>query len=228
MFTTRKATTSLLAIAIVTLLAAAPVYGQAPAPTAHPYGFDPYAPSDAMWLRSFGAAIVAHTPLVDLATLDPYKPSDAALVRQLGGAMPLCCLDWYGPGLTFGPLLPLFPHAPGTRPGVRFRPLGDRDFRTADSTQADVPASSAAVPPTASTPSAMATIARPQANDGISIRYEGQTWITAGRAAPLAGSAFERVGQLGGSAVYKQARVNDNIIYVQTRDNLVAPFRVKP
>ena len=79
---------------VVPASAQTPSCEQAPAPTTHPYGFDPYKPSDAALLRDFGATLVAHTPLQELRRLDPYKPSEAALLRQLGGAFPLWGLEW--------------------------------------------------------------------------------------------------------------------------------------
>ena len=79
--------------AVVTLLAVVPASGQTPRaeppPAAeHPYGLDPYNPSDAALLREFGVTLVSQTPLAELRKLDPYKPSHAALLRQLGGGIP--------------------------------------------------------------------------------------------------------------------------------------------
>src|SRR5262247_305822 len=70
------------------------------APVSHPYGLDPYKPSDAQLRRIYGAALVGQTPVEDLATLDPYKPSDAELLRQSGGAIPLFYGYWNWPGPT--------------------------------------------------------------------------------------------------------------------------------
>jgi hypothetical protein len=78
------------------LLAAVPAGGQTLTPEPHPYGLDPYKPSDAALLRAYGSTLVAQTPLLELNQLDPYKPSHAALLRQLGGGMPLWShLSWY-------------------------------------------------------------------------------------------------------------------------------------
>jgi hypothetical protein len=71
------------------LLAATPAAAQNLVPEAHPYGLDPYNPSDAAVLRTYGSTLVAQTPLLQLRELDPYKPSHATLLRQLGGAMPI-------------------------------------------------------------------------------------------------------------------------------------------
>lgn len=63
----------LTALAIlVTLVATVPASGQspAPAPAEHPYGLDPYNPSDAALLREYGVTLVAQTPLVELRKLE--------------------------------------------------------------------------------------------------------------------------------------------------------------
>jgi hypothetical protein len=89
------------------LLAAAPAAAQTLlVPEAHPYGLDPYKPSDAAVLRSYGSALLAQTPLLQLRELDPYKPSHAELLRQLGGAMPLWShLSWYPMAPPLAPLM---------------------------------------------------------------------------------------------------------------------------
>jgi hypothetical protein len=224
MLAIRKATMSFFAIAAVTLLVAAPASGQVAVPAAHPYGLDPYAPTDAMWLRDFGAALTSQTPLLELATLDPYKPSEAALVRQAGGAIPLCCPDWYWRGPTFGPLLPSF--GSGTASAMRFPGMRGVNFMVPRPAPATVELAAAPAAEPAAT--AIVTLARPQGNTGVSIRYAGQIWISAGRAVLLQGSTFQRVGEYAGSPVYKQTSGSDDVIYVQTRDNLVAPFRRRP
>ena len=65
----------------VALLAAAPAAAQTSIPEEHPYGLDPYKPSDAAILRTWGSTLVAQTPLLELRHLDPYKPSHAALLE---------------------------------------------------------------------------------------------------------------------------------------------------
>ena len=65
-----------------------------------------YKPSDAAVLRSYGSALLAQTPLLQLRELDPYKPSHAELLRQLGGAMPLWShLSWYPMAPPLAPLM---------------------------------------------------------------------------------------------------------------------------
>ncbi len=119
----------LTAIAIVvTLLAVVPASGQTPEPAPcraaqeHPYGLDPYNPSDAALLREYGVTLVAQTPLVELRKLDPYKPSHAALLRQLGGGIPLWGWAWYAsPGPA--PLTPFSPVALMSSPTATTRDL---------------------------------------------------------------------------------------------------------
>ena len=79
---------------------------QAQVPEQHPYGLDPYKPSDVFLLRNYGATLVAQTPLLELRQLDPYKPSHAALLREIGGALPLWGLLWYPPPPMPAPLSP--------------------------------------------------------------------------------------------------------------------------
>jgi hypothetical protein len=78
------------------LFAAAPAAAQTVVPELHPYGLDPYKPSDAAILRSWGGTLVAQTPLLELRQLDPYKPSHAELLRQLGNGIPQWShFSWY-------------------------------------------------------------------------------------------------------------------------------------
>ncbi len=202
-----------IASCIVTLLAVSPAAAQGPTSTTQPYGLDPYTPSQAMWLRTYGPALVSQTPIAELATLDPYKPSDATLIRQLGGGIPACCLGWYWGGFPVARAMasPLRP----TPPATAAPSAGDAG-------------PSAVVPATYQPgPTSVATLARPATNDGVSVRYDGQTWISAGRAVPLETSLFERAGELAGFVVYRTRSANDGMIYVTTRNSLVAPYRLK-
>ncbi len=194
------------------VLLAATASAQTAANSNHPYGLDPYRPSDAAWLRNYGAVLAAQTPIRDLAALDPYRPTHAAVVRQLGGAIPLWTVDWFPVSPMFGPLTPAF-----------VRPLALQP--------SDGPAPALATPSAPQAPAgptSMATLDRPRSNDGISLRFDGQTWLVAGRAVPLDAARFVRIGEHGGAAVYKRADVSDAVIYVQSRGDLVAPFRAKP
>jgi hypothetical protein len=111
---------------VITLLAATPATAQTQLPELHPYGLDPYKPSDAAILRTYGSTLLAQTPLLELRQLDPYKPSHAALLRQLGNGVPQWShFNWYPNAPVPAPLmLPATPPAmsaasqPGATPGV--------------------------------------------------------------------------------------------------------------
>ena len=78
------------------LLAATPAAAQTVVPELHPYGLDPYKPSDAAILRNYGGTLLAQTPLLELRQLDPYKPSHAELLRQVGNGIPQWShFSWY-------------------------------------------------------------------------------------------------------------------------------------
>lgn len=215
----------IIAIGFITLLAVAPASAQVPQPAGHPYGLDPYTPSDAMWLRTYGAALVAQTPLLELATLDPYKPSDAALLRQIGGGIPVCCLDGYWPGIGFGAPRPESLRGLAAHPAV---PIGlPAGFIAIPTPSTDAVLSSPVAAASQTGPTSAVTLARPSTNDGISIRYDGQVWVSAGRAVPLQSAVFERVGEYSGFPVYRRPGT-DGVIYVPTRNDMMAPYRLKP
>lgn len=215
----------LITLTAACMMLAAAASAQTMAYPAHPYGLDPYKPSDAAWLREFGAALVAQTPTAALAALDPYKPSHAALRRQVGGGMPLWGPYWFwsGPGMPMA--LPTAVSA-GLPAGLAFPPADDA--RGLDVTLTTRPADSrtaAAAPPA---PTATATLARPQTNDGISIRFDGRTWVAAGRAVPRTTLNVVQTGEHAGAPVFKRTDVNEDAIYLQIRDDLLARFLAKP
>jgi hypothetical protein len=80
----------------LTLSTAAPAFAQTAVPELHPFGLDPYKPSDAALLRTYGGTLLAQTPLLELRQLDPYKPSHATLLRQIGNGIPQWShFNWY-------------------------------------------------------------------------------------------------------------------------------------
>lgn len=201
---------------IVTLAAATPAAGQTES-DANPYGLDPYKPSDAALLRAFGMTLVSQTPLPELATLDPYKPSHAALLRQIGGGLPLWGLAWF-PLQAPGPVMPLLQMAPATPSETMWlhrRPAQRRaDLEIAEAP--DLPA-----------PFWLATLRRPETNDGVWIAFAGGRWIASGKAIPFDAPAFEQVGKYGTFPVYRGTRADDGLIYIPTRGGLVTPYRAK-
>jgi hypothetical protein len=201
-------------VASVTLLGASPVRAQ-DGSDRHPYHLDPYKPSEAWLLRSYGATLVSQTPLSELRQLDPYKPSHAALLR-LGGALPLWAVwfEW--------PLV--------ARPAAAhvFEPADDREkrrHRPADAPGAIDDRVEMPVTSTPPAPTAIATLRRPESNDGVWIEFDGRRWIADGRAVPFVEGRFTRVGERGGHPVYRETAGASERIFIATADDLVAPFR---
>jgi hypothetical protein len=204
---------------IVPASAQTPSCEQAPASTTHPYGFDPYKPSDATLLRDYGATLVAHTPLQELRRLDPYKPSDAALLRELGGAFPLWGLEWY-----WGPVpAPLTPFAEPER-WMRRAPVAPPPMQGPAGT---APENEVRETVTPAQPSTMASLRPPESNDGVWIAYAEKRWILDGRPVPYESSAFQRVGEYGRFPVFRRMGVDEDVIYVPPRQGEVVPYRLK-
>jgi hypothetical protein len=203
----------------VTMLAAASAAGQTSESAEHPYGLDPYKPSDAALLRNYGGTLVAQTPLSELRKLDPYKPSHAALLRDLGGAFPLWGITWF-PAPLPASLTPFplsgFTALPPTSVTIQ-------QVAPPSASAADTSAVSDAV---TSPPSSITTLRRPENSDGVWITFAEQKWISAGKAVPFEASEFERVGENGIVPVFKRTRVNEEVIYLPTREGLVAPYRL--
>ena len=217
----------ILTAIIVILGIAAPASAQAPAceqppdRTTHPYGLDPYKPSDAALLRDAGATLVAQTPLQELRRLDPYKPSEAALLREMGGAFPLWGLEWY-----WGP--PHAPLSPFSQTQMRMR-RPDNSWRRASNSADNPPASASQEMETTTSarPSTMATLRSPESNDGVWIEYGDRRWILDGRPVPYESSAFQPVGHYGTFQVFKRSGVDEDVIYVPARQGELAAYRLK-
>jgi hypothetical protein len=213
-----SARTALVILAMLVCVSVASA--QPTASDEHPYGLDPYKPSDAALLRDYGDTLVAQTPLTELRKLDPYKPSHAALLRDIGGAMPLWGIVWY-PGPVPSSLMPFGPQPLFERPAVRLR--HDRHYERSEIEAAPAPPMGA--PPESSS---MATLRAPETNDGVWIVFAGQKWISAGHSVALEDGKFERAGEYGEFPVYKRVGAVENVIYLPTREGAIAPYRVKP
>lgn len=177
----------------------------------HPYQLDPYKPSEAALLRSYGATLVSQTPLGELKQLDPYKPSHAALLR-LGGALPVWFVwsEW--------PVAAPFPVA---RLSDDPRPMRARAHaRPAPDQRIDEP-----YVPTPPSATAIATLRRPESNDGVWMEFDGRRWLADGRAVPFVEGRFARVGERGGHPVYRETAGASERIFIATAGDLVAPFR---
>lgn len=178
----------------------------------HPYQLDPYKPSEAALLRSYGATLVSQTPLGELKQLNPYKPSHAALLR-LGGALPVGFVwsDW--------PVTAPFPQA---TPFGHRRPMHVREHAHA---RADRRVDEPAMASTPPSPTAIATLRRPESDDGVWIEFNGRRWLADGRAVPFVEGRFTRVGERGGHPVYRETAGAGERIFIATAGDLVAPFR---
>jgi hypothetical protein len=74
----------------------------------------------------------------------------------------------------------------------------------------------------------VATLMRPESNDGLWVQFMGQKWLSAGAAVVLSDSEFAQTGDYAGFPVYARRNVREDVIYLPTRAGLVAPYRVKP
>jgi hypothetical protein len=74
----------------------------------------------------------------------------------------------------------------------------------------------------------MASLLRPESNDGVWIRFNGEKWLAAGAAVVFSESEFSRAGEYAGFPVYRRQTVREDVIYVPTRGDLIAPYRRKP
>lgn len=199
----------LTAVALLILPVAA--FAQAPPCTRAPSGlpqFDPYKPSHAEIIRNYGSTMLAHVPLETLLKLDPYVPTEGALLRQVGGAIPV----WWYPPLAWNPSAvpspPCEPVVGMTAPVI--------------TTFSDVVAE---LRPSSRAPRPSTTADR---NRGISIEYDGRSWISAGPAVAFSETAFVRVGERAGTPVYQRAGTTEPVIYIATTAGMVAPFRAVP
>jgi hypothetical protein len=62
-------------------------------------------------------------------------------------------------------------------------------------------------------------------NSGVSIHYDGRTWLSAGAAIPFVEADFVRAADDAGSPVFRRSDRKDDVIYVPTTPGMVAPFR---
>jgi hypothetical protein len=68
---------------------------------------------------------------------------------------------------------------------------------------------------------------RPENNDGVWIMFEGEKWISAGRAVPLVAADFVRVGEYAGFSVLTRRDFSEDVIYLPSRAGLIAPYRLR-
>jgi hypothetical protein len=73
----------------------------------------------------------------------------------------------------------------------------------------------------------LATLLRPENNDGVWVAFGGEKWVSAGAAIPFAASDFVRVGEHAGFPVYARRELKEEMIYLPARPGAVAPYRLK-
>ncbi len=188
---------------------------------------DPNKPSDAALLRDFGDTLVAQVPVADMQALDPYKPSDAALLRRMGAGLPIY-LAWYP--YVVAPSMPVLqrtreaeasPHGMPRR-HARAGAIGALPYPIAPR-----PNDCACERAPESGPTSLATVLKPQSNDGVWIEFQQRRWISAGKTAPHVETDFVSAGTYRDLTVYKRRGSSDDVIYLPTRDGSLVPYRLK-
>jgi hypothetical protein len=178
--------------------------------------FDPYKPSDLAIARNYGGAVLAQAPLGALFQLDPYVPIEGELLRQLGRAIPI----WAYPGYAWYPPVPQRLACPPVPETAMLQPSSSDEppLTTFSDALAALPARDA--PATA----AITRTASPR-SQGLTIQWDGRTWVSAGAAVPFSDTEFVRFGTRGQSPIFRRAGAKDNVIYIHTTPGMVAPFR---
>jgi hypothetical protein len=74
----------------------------------------------------------------------------------------------------------------------------------------------------------VATLMRPEGNDGVWIQFMGQRWLSAGAAVVLTDTEFVQTGDYEGFPVFMRRNVRDELIYIPSRGGFAAPYRAKP
>ena len=213
------------AIAIGLVLFSSNAYGQVSQCLSPGRTYDQYKPSDLAIVRQYGGAVMSQASVSELLKLDPYVPSQGELLRQVGGGIPLWVA--YGWPYASGPALadcpppvapaakPYEPVPPGPAPMTSFA-----DVMTVLKPEAStVQSARVTLTPRAATP---------ERNQGLTIRYAGRRWVSAGPAVAFSAAEFTQVGESAGFPVFRYADAKDNLIYLPTTAGAVAPFRMAP
>jgi hypothetical protein len=122
------------------------------------------------------------------------------------------------------------PTAAATPPTGLPAPIGAVSAFTQDPAAVAVPARVDTAAPGTPAPEtgdarAVASLLRPESNDGVWIQFEDRRWVSAGAAVPLAEVDFVRVGDYKGFPVFRRRFSSDEAIYLPTRAGLAAPYR---
>jgi hypothetical protein len=178
--------------------------------------FDPYKPSDLAIARNYGGTVLAQAPLSALFQLDPYVPIEGELLRQLGRAIPV----WVYPGYAWYPPVPQPLACPPVPETTMLQPSSSDEPPLTTFSEALAALPARGTPATA----AITRTASPR-NQGVTIQWDGRTWVSAGAAVPFSETEFVRFGKRAESPIFRRAGARDNAIYIQTTPGMVAPFR---
>ena len=209
-------------ICLALLLFATPALAQ-PSPCTAPrtdvLAFDPYKPSDLAIVRNYGGTVLAQAPLSALLALDPYVPTHGELLRQLGRAIPW----WAVPGYVWYPPVPKrsecepAPETPNAMAGMA--------VTTSAGALTSLDQVLTALPRRTPSPAPIARRSASERIQGITIQFDGRTWVNAGPAVPFSDTQFVRVGERAGAPVFRRAGGENNVVYIRTTPGMVAPFR---
>jgi hypothetical protein len=209
-------------VAIGLFVFSSTAFAQAPPCAPQEFTYDPYKPSDLAIVREYGGTVLAQAPLSTLLKLDPYVPSQGELLRQLGRGIPVWAAHPWYPLAAPRPVVPDCPPTPESSFAAPATPAAAPLTSLADVLTALERERGTATPATTRN----TRLRRPgERQQGISITYEGRTWVSAGAAVPFHDADFMRIGESAGSTIFRRTDVKGDVIYVPTTAGMVAPFR---
>jgi hypothetical protein len=125
---------------------------------------------------------------------------------------------------TTGSRAPTFPVAPAASPVQ----TPERPVSTVGILAAPTPAVTAAATapaPSRPAPTAVESVPRPRATDGVWIRFNGAKWYSSGEAVAYSPSRFTRIGDYRGFPVYRENKDKKDAIWVAiVQDGPLAPY----
>ncbi len=99
--------------------------------------------------------------------------------------------------------------------------------RDARGPEAEIIGTSSIAAPGRQTAVPIVTMRRPENNDGVWIMFGGEKFVSAGAAIPLGSADFVQVGEYAGFPVFARSDFTQDVIYLPSRDDLIAPYRLK-
>ncbi len=108
--------------------------------------------------------------------------------------------------------------------GVTAPVVASRDARAP---AAEIVGTSSTAAPHRQTAVPIVSMRRPESNDGVWIMFGGEKFVSAGAAIPLSTADFVQVGEYAGFPVFARRDFTQEVIYLPSRDELIAPYRLK-